>query len=178
MTVALHNGVEIYDGGKLIDSDGLIFNVLPALFSTMGISGTILAVIFFALMTIAAVTSSISMLEVPVAYAADRYEMKRSKAAHLVGSLIFIISVIILINFSTLFSFVISLTTRYSEPLIGLLFCVFAGWVWQREKILAEIKQGLPEAEQTLFWKIWPTYIKYVCPVIISLIFWHTLVAS
>ena len=178
MTVALHNGVEIYDGGKLIDSDGLIFNVLPALFSTMGISGTILAVIFFALMTIAAVTSSISMLEVPVAYAADRYEMKRSKAAYLVGSLIFVISVIIVINFSTLFSFVISLTTRYSEPLIGLLFCVFAGWVWQREKILAEIKQGLPEAEQTLFWKIWPTYIKYVCPVIISLIFWHTLVAS
>lgn len=179
MTVALHNGVEIYnEAGQLIDSDGLIFNVLPALFGTMGNAGVTISILFFALMTIAAVTSSISMLEVPVAYVAEKHELSRAKASYLVGGTIFLVSLIIIFNFPALFLFVISFTTQYSEPLIGLLFCLFVGWIWKRHQILDELKQGLPEAEQTWFWKIWPSYIKYVCPIIMCLLFWHTLVAN
>ena len=177
MTVALHNGVEIYnEAGKLIDSDGLIFTVLPALFEKMEIAGSILTVLFFTLMTIAAVTSSISMLEVPVAYVNERHKVKRKSAAYIVGSIILSISVIIMFNFGALFGLVIDITTKYSEPLIGLLFCLFVGWVWNRQQILSEIKQGMPEAERSLFWRIWPSYIKFVCPVIMCLLFWHTII--
>ena len=69
MYVALNNGVEIFSAtGQLINEDSLIFIVLPALFETMGTVGLYVAFVFFALMLIAALTSSISMLEVPVSY--------------------------------------------------------------------------------------------------------------
>ena len=175
MTVALHNGVEIYnESNQLIDSDGLIFTVLPALFESMGSIGALVAIVFFTLMTIAAVTSSISMLEVPVAYVVERHGIKRQRGAYLVGGLILLISIIIILNFGFLFGSVIKFATVYSEPLIGLLFCFFAGWVWSRQKILMELKQGMPDAEQSLFWAIWPNYIRFVCPLIMVLLFWHT----
>jgi len=176
MYVALNNGVEIYSAaGKLIDSDGLIFTVLPALFDSMGGAGAIVALLFFALMTIAAITSSISMLEVPVAYASERRSMDRRKAAWLVGGIILLISVGIIFNFDTLFGLVVNVTTKYSEPLIGFLFCIFVGWIWRRDQILTEIKQGFPDAENSFFWKVWPVYIQCVCPLIMCLLFWHTL---
>lgn len=175
MYVALHNGVTIYDdAGQLIDSDRLIFTVLPALFDTMGVAGVVVSFLFFSLMTIAALTSSISMLEVPVAYAKESHQLSRRRAAWLVGLVVFAISVIIIINFAALFGFVINLTTKYSEPLIGILFCLFAGWVWNRNQLLAELKQGNPDIEQSLFWKIWPTYVRFVCPIIVLGVFIHS----
>ncbi|MEG3768870.1 sodium-dependent transporter, partial [Alteromonas sp. 14N.309.X.WAT.G.H12] len=61
--------------------------------------------------------------------------------------------------------------TQYSQPLLGLALCLFAGWVWRRDIILNEIKQGYDNAEASLFWKIWPWYVKFVCPVVILLMF-------
>lgn len=168
MYVAQHNGVVIYDeAGKLIESGRLIFNVLPSLFDTMGGAGAVVAMLFFALMSIAALTSSISMLEVPVAYANESRGIQRKKAAWLVGTAIFAFSLVIIFNAAWLFDWVVRIATEFSEPLIGILFCVFVGWVWQRDKLLQELKQGSPHVERTLFWKIWPTYVKFVCPLIV-----------
>ena len=176
MYVAQHNGVVIYDAaGNLLASDNLIFTVLPALFETMGAAGVVTSVLFFSLMTIAALTSSISMLEVPVAYASDSQGMTRGKAALVVGSLVLAISLIIIFNFGALFGLVIAFTTKYSEPLIGLLFCLFVGWIWARNDILREIQQGAAGVENSLFWKIWPTYVRWVCPLLILLLFWRSL---
>lgn len=176
MYVAQHNGVTIYDAaGNLIASDSLIFTVLPALFDTMGGGGVVMALLFFSLMTIAALTSSISMLEVPVAYASDSLGLTRTKAAYRVGAGVLLISVLIIFNFGVLFGLVIDFTTKYSEPLIGLLFCVFVGWVWSRQQILEEIKQGAEGAENSLFWKVWPNYVRWVCPLLIVILFWHSL---
>jgi NSS family neurotransmitter:Na+ symporter len=163
------------EAGQLIDSDNLIFNVLPALFATMGFAGVIVAFLFFALMTIAALTSSISMLEVPVAFAADSMKLSRKRASIVVGGLVLSISLVIIFNFNLLFGLVITFTTKYSEPLIGLLFCVFVGWVWSRQQILAEIRQGSENVENSVFWKIWPAYVKFVCPLLIVALFWRSL---
>lgn len=168
MYVAQHNGVVIYDeAGNLIESGRLIFNVLPSLFETMGGAGPIVALVFFVLMSIAALTSSISMLEVPVAYASDSRGMKRKTAAWSVGLVIFVFSLVIILNASWLFDWVVKIATEFSEPLVGILFCIFVGWVWRRDQLLAELKQGSPHLERTLFWKIWPTYVKFVCPLIV-----------
>jgi neurotransmitter:Na+ symporter, NSS family len=172
MYVALNNGVVIYDAaGKLIAEDQLIFTVLPALFDTMGLAGLLVSAAFFLLMTIAALTSTISMLEVPVAYAVDYHEVSRRRAAWGTGAAIAAASAIIVFNFEQLFGLTIAATTRYSEPLLGLMFCVFAGWVWHRDSVLAEIRQGCPEAEGGLFWKVWPFYVRYVCPLAILAVF-------
>ena len=172
MYVALHNGVEIFDSaGALISEDTLIFTVLPELFSTMGMAGSIVSFTFFFLMSIAALTSSISMLEVPVAYTIEEHNVARKTSVVTIGLLIAVSSTIILLNFDTLFGFVVALTTRYSQPLLGFIFCVYAGWVWHRNNILKELRKGCEDIENTLFWKIWPWYVRLVCPVIILGIF-------
>jgi neurotransmitter:Na+ symporter, NSS family len=172
MYVALHNGVDIFTpAGALISEDTLILTVLPQLFETMGFAGVVVSLIFFVLMTIAALTSSISMLEVPVAYTIEEHGVGRKKAVMLIGSAIALFSFIILLNFETMFGLVITFTTRYSQPLLGFVFCIYAGWVWHRDTLLQEVRKGYPEAEQGLFWKIWPWYVRVVCPVIIFGIF-------
>jgi len=175
MYVALHNGVEIFSAsGELISGDSLIFTVLPALFDTMGTGGQYVALAFFILMVVAALTSSISMLEVPVAYVVESLGAKRKNAVMLLTVVIFMVSSTIAFNFDSLFGFVIALTTQYSQPLLGLLLCVFAGWAWNRNQILEELKQGDPDAESSVFWKIWPWYVRYVCPLIIALMFYRS----
>lgn len=175
MYVALNNGVQIFsDSGELIAGDQLIFTVLPALFKTIGPIGIVVSAVFFALMVIAALTSSISMLEVPVAYLSESRNMPRKRAVWLVTAAIFVLSTAIIIHFSVLFGFVIDLTTKYSQPLLGFALCIFAGWVWKRNEILDELKVSAPDMEQRLFWKIWPWYVKFVCPVVILVMFYRS----
>lgn len=172
MFVAQKNGVEIYDAaGKLIQEDTLIFTVLPQLFDSMGGAGLVASLAFFVLMSIAALTSSISMLEVPVAYAVENHQMDRKRATYLIGGIITLASVILILNFQTLFGLTVAVTTRYSQPMLGLMLCVYAGWIWQRNSVLQEIQKGHDDAENGLFWKIWPSYVRYVCPAAILIIF-------
>jgi len=172
MYVALHNGVEIFDSaGALISEDTLIFTVLPALFSTMGMAGIVVSLTFFFLMSIAALTSSISMLEVPVAYTIEEHGVSRNKSVVGIGLAIACVSAFILFNFEVLFGLVVAMTTRYSQPLLGFVFCIYAGWVWHRDSLLQELRKGSDDIENSLFWKIWPWYVRVVCPVIILGIF-------
>ena len=166
--VAQHNGVTVFTAeGRLIAGPDLIFQVLPVLFDTMGEAGIFVALAFFVLMSIAALTSSISMLEVPVSLAVEETSCSRPKATLFIGALIFLASTVILLNFGALFSAVITLTTVYSQPLLGVCLCVFAGWIWHRNNLLMEIRKGHPQIEETWFWKIWPVYVKFACPLLI-----------
>lgn len=176
MYVALHNGVEIFTAtGALISEDTLIFTVLPQLFLSMGLAGTLVAFLFFFLMSIAALTSSISILEVPVAYTIEEHGVSRKTAAIVIGACIAAVSSVILLEFDTLFGLVVTVTTRYSQPLLGFMFCIYAGWVWHRDTLLQELKKGNAEVEYGFFWKIWPWYVRVVCPVIILGIFAQSL---
>ena len=171
MFVAQNLGVAIYgDDGSLIGGPSLIFQVLPTLFDSMGGIGLMVGFAFFVLLSIAALTSSISMLEVPVAYAVENRKLHRKSATLWVSSAIFALSVVICLNFGALFDAVISLTTEWAQPLISLLICLFAGWVFYRNSILEELKQGNPLVEHSLFWKLWPLYVKLICPALIAII--------
>ena len=113
------------------------------------------------------------MLEVPVAYAVEHHELERRRAAMLIGSAITAISLIIVFNFDPLFDLVVTVTTEVSQPLLGFAFCIFAAWIWQRSEILEEIKKGSPEVESGIFWKIWPVYVKFICPVAILVVYFQ-----
>ena len=176
MYVAANNGVQIFtDNGSLIQGGSLIFNVLPALFDSISVGGHLVATLFFALMVIAAITSSISMLEVPVAFLVDNRKFARSRATILVVLFVLVVSASIVYNFDLLFERVISITTEYSQPLLGLVLCIFAGWVWRRDSILQELQQGDERAHLGLFWKIWPWYVKFICPLVIAFMFYRSL---
>jgi NSS family neurotransmitter:Na+ symporter len=168
MYVAHHAGAEIHDAaGRLVAGPDMIFRVLPILFDSMGAAGGVVAAAFFTLMTIAALTSSIAMLEPGVSLATEETHLTRRQAAWLIGLAISVLSVAILLNFDWLFGFVVTLTTKYSQPLLGVMFCIFAGWIWRRDQLLRELSRGQAGMEHSLFWKIWPLYVRIFCPVLI-----------
>lgn len=171
MFVAQNLGVAIYgDDGSLVGGPGLIFQVLPTLFESMGGVGLVVGFGFFVLMSIAAVTSSISMLEVPVSYTVENHNMSRKRSTLLLSSVIFAISVAICLNFDMAFDVIISLTTEWAQPLISMLICLFAGWIFYRNSILEELRKGNPDIEDSLFWRLWPVYVKFICPALIVVI--------
>ncbi|WP_042149601.1 MULTISPECIES: sodium-dependent transporter [unclassified Pseudoalteromonas] len=172
MYVAQAQGLQIFSAdGSLISGPDLVFTVLPSLFDGMGFMGSFVALAFFALMSIAALTSSISMLEAPVSYVVERFKLPRNKATLITSLIILTISIVIIFNMQTLFGFVVTLATEYGQPIIGMFCCIFIGWIWHRSKIIEELKNGYEDLEQGLFWKIWPWYVKFVCPLCISLVF-------
>ena len=176
MYVAQAQGVEIFAAdGSLLKEDTLVFQVLPALFDSMGYIGLFVSFAFFALMSIAALTSSISMLEAPVSYAVERFALSRIQATWLIGALITIVSLTILFNLESLFGFVVTLTTKFGQPLLGMMCCIFVGWMWHRAKLLKEIETGCPEVASSLFWKVWPWYIRFVCPLAIAAVFLNSI---
>lgn len=176
MYVAQAQGVAIFaEDGSLISGSSLVFAVLPSLFNSMGSIGLYVAFAFFILMSVAALTSSISMLEGPVSFAVERHNIERKKVTTYIGIGIFILSSIIIANISFMLDFVAILATQYGQPIIAMLCCVFVGWIWYRNDILTELKQGNDMVEHSLFWKIWPLYTKFVCPTAIAIVFWHSL---
>lgn len=176
MYVAQAQGVAIFaEDGSLISGSNLVFTVLPSLFSGMGTIGLFVGFGFFVLMTIAALTSSISMLEGPVSFVVERHNIQREKATTYIGIAIFVLSTIIVANISFMLDFVAILATQYGQPIIAMLCCVFVGWIWHRNEILAELKQGHEAVETSFFWKIWPWYTKFVCPSAIAIVFFHSL---
>jgi NSS family neurotransmitter:Na+ symporter len=176
MAVAQSQGIAIYSAtGELLAGPGLILQVLPNLFATMGGAGSWIALAFFALMTIAALTSSISMLEVPVSVATEKTGAQRSAVALALGFLIFVVSVVIILNFGRLFDGVVSFTTEYSQPILGLALCFFAGWVWHRDAHIRALAKSHGMVTNSFFWRIWPFYVRVICPLLILVTFIQSL---
>lgn len=177
MFVAMAQGVSIYDdAGQLLNSDTLVFQVLPLLFENLGILGKLGAVIFFLLLSIAALTSSISMLQCPVALIEERRDTRSAWHSWIIGLVIALLSTVIIFNFGALFGFVIKLSTQYLQPIVALCICLFGGWVWNRNKKLQELSSGDELVLGTWFGRIWPLYVRWICPLFVTSIVWASLV--
>nr|WP_040502297.1 sodium-dependent transporter [Idiomarina xiamenensis] len=174
MFAAQANGVAIYAAdGSLLSADTLVFTVLPAMFDTLGGAGPYAAFGFFLLMTIAAVTSSISMLEAPVNTLCEETQSRRNGVVWLVAGSIAIFSAIIVFNFDALFGLVVTVTTVYMQPLMALIFGVMLTWVLRQHLLLRALQQGAENIETSYFWRIWPWYVKFICPLLILLVMWR-----
>ncbi len=165
---------------------GLIFQTLPMVFKQMT-GGYFFSIIFFILLTIAALTSAISLLEVVVAYFVDEKGWKRHKAVIVFGSFTFLIGVPSALSFNvmsdmTIFGlnyFDISdfVSANILLPLGGMLIAVFVAWIWGFDKALANLKQGAEKMFKSAFWQIkgWKFLLKYVSPVLIFIVFLHSI---
>lgn len=173
MFVAMQKGVEIYaDNGSLLSSDTLVFTVLPLMFESLGLLGQIFSLIFFTLLTIAALTSSISMLEGSVSLVSERMQTKRAPTSWVLGLLIAIGSIIIVFNFGSLFGLFAMVATQYLQPIAALMFCIFGGWVWKYDSKMKELEQGNDDFRHSTFGRIWAVYVKFVCPVLVAAVIW------
>jgi len=165
--VAQHNGQEVFNNGQLIGEGQLIFQILPTLFNSMGIIGLLVSFTFFALLSIAALTSTISSTEVPVAYLVEDKKMSRKRATWLVSGMVFIASMILVAFFEQLFGLVIQLLTTILQPLMSLFYFVVVGWIWQRGNKLSRL--ATLNASNTL--KSLGFYLRYICPVLLIIVF-------
>lgn len=136
-SIVFHYGLE-EDAGI-----GLIFVTLPRLFAQMGQG---ISIPFFVLLTFAALTSAISLLEVVVSYFIDRRGWRRIPATLIMGGAIYIIGLLSAAAFIKVpgtdmgfFAFLDDLSTNYMLPLGGLLTCIFVGWGMRRADRIDEL---------------------------------------
>ncbi|MDZ7773986.1 MAG: sodium-dependent transporter [Balneolaceae bacterium] len=168
MYMAQAAGITIFDAAdNLIAGPALIFQVLPSLFHELGgFFGVFLGITFFLLLSVAALTSTISLLEVPVSYAIDEYKIPRKRAALYIG--LGILAVSMFVSFDT--SLIGTLDYVFSTiglPLGGILICLFLGYTWKTENALAEMDQGNPGFSGSVMGKTWKLFIMIVCPLLI-----------
>ncbi len=168
MYMAESFGVNIFnDSGELLASTDLIFQVLPALFHSLSTTaGIIFGTSFFLLLSMAALTSTISLLEVPTSYVIDEFNVQRKKAATLIGGGILIVSLIISFDIS-LINTIDFIFSTVGLPLGGFLICYFLGYVWKVENAFDELEQGYSGLHTSLFKTVWPIFIKYIAPLAI-----------
>lgn len=130
---------------------GLAFITLPRVFSEMPL-GVVFGFLFFLLLTIAALTSAISLLEVVVAWLCDEHGWRRPHAAIAVGASIFAVGVLPSLGYSVLsdanilgmgiLDFYDWLATSVLLPLGGFLTILFAGYVWGARNLSDEANEG------------------------------------
>ncbi|MDR9387763.1 MAG: sodium-dependent transporter [Balneolaceae bacterium] len=169
--VAQAQGIQVFDdGGSLIAGPALIFNILPVVFDNIGgIFGLALAVTFFLLLSVAALTSTISLLEVSVSYVIDEFNVARNTATWLMGGIIGTIAIWISFDLGMI-DILDTVFSAYGLPIGGLLISLFVGWVWKTPSAMEELKHGFPGFERSFFQKVWPLFIRFVCPILIFLI--------
>lgn len=169
---------------------GLIFVTLPTIFGTLGSWGPIVGTAFFVLLCFAALTSTVSLLEVPVAYAVDELKIKRSRAVWVVAAVIFIVGIPSLLGFgyneffSTAFttykdggtdtdflSFVASLANDSILPLGGCMIAFFAAHVWKKHNLDDELAEGAPGYKGSFVQKYMNFAVGYLAPVVLAVLF-------
>jgi len=157
-----------------VGGDALAFKVFPLIFSEMP-GGQIFGSLFFALLCVAAITSTISLLEVPVAYLIDERNWSRNKAALLTGLITFLIGIpaalstggmefFTKINFLGLFAIIFG---NISLAIGALFICIFVAYIWGVKKAVKEIHSGNPRFNLR---PLWAFSVKYLSPAAIIII--------
>lgn len=161
------------------EGPGLVFVTLPRIFAQIPF-GEILAIVFFFILFIAAITSSISLLEVVVAYMHEEFKLKR-----LTSVLICFVFLLVLgslcslsqgdlanvkifgLNFFDLFD---SLSANILMPLGGLLVVIFVGWRMGKSNFTDEVNNGGTAGMKQWFVNFTYFSIRFLAPVVIAII--------
>ncbi len=159
---------------------GLVFETLPFVFSQMPAGGMI-AILFFLALLVAALTSSISMLEVAVAYLVEEKGFKRAGACGVLFVLCWIVGALCSLSFGPLsdvkiagqsiFDFFDSASSNILMTLGSLLTVLFVGWRLKKTDVYDEFTNGGSiSGNVRLFGVLW-FLIRYVCPLAIVTVF-------
>ncbi|MFB6231396.1 MAG: sodium-dependent transporter [Salinibacter sp.] len=164
----------------------LVFVVLPKVFAQMPLGGLV-SVLFFLLLSIAALTSSISLLEVVVSYFVDEKQWSRQKSVWIIGSIVFLMAIPSALsqgasgafsNMSYLFGEsglfgqnnflgILDYLIGSAGLAIGAFFLsIFIGWVWGADYAAEELVEGSSVMTQGLV-SVWTFMMRYVIPVVV-----------
>lgn len=198
--VALLAGLAMFPAVFALDFDpaqgpGLVFNILPAVFSRMPL-GPLWATLFFLLLMVAALTSGISLLEVVTAFFVDELKWSRQRAAVVFGLVVFAIGVCCAVS-GPVFNALDHISSNWLLPLGGLFISVFVGWIWGTRRAVDEIREGSHNFADVHLWSLlaglrddpshnsdvhvvtlaslWGIFIRFISPIAIMIAFLNTI---
>ena len=184
-SVAILAGVAIFPivftyGLEPAGGPGLIFISLPIAFGQMPF-GTLFGCLFFILLTFAAWTSAISLLEPAVTWLVENRNMTRVKATALSGSIAWSLGLLTVLSFNHwaftfsfagqvkengIFDIFDILTSNVMLPLGGLLVAIFASWLMSRKSTVEELGLG-----DGITYQAWRLAVRYIAPLGVIVIF-------
>ena len=160
----------------------LVFITLPNVFEQMPL-GNLWSLVFFVLLALAALTSTISLHEVATAYMHEEWQMTRSRAAVYVSLGVLFFSSISSLSMGVLSEYTIGglnffdlldyITAKIMLPLGGMLICLFVGQRVDKKILKAELTN-----EGTIpfyFFNTYAFFMKYIAPIAIGIIFLNEL---
>lgn len=160
----------------------LVFITLPNVFEQMPL-GDIWSFIFFVLLALAALTSTISLHEVATAYVHEEHKMSRKKAAWFVSCGILTLGIISSLSFGVLKDFTIFgltffnlldyITAKIMLPLGGMMICIFVGMRVDKKILKAELTNR--GTVPFYFFNTYAFFTKYIAPILIGLVFLNEL---
>ena len=178
--VALLAGIAIFpivfaNGLAPSEGPGLVFVTLPIAFSAMPL-GILFGTLFFVLLSIAALSSSISLIEPGVAWLIESLKIKRTTATIILGFTAWFLGLFSALSFNLISEFTIFgrnffdatdfLTSQIMLPLGGIFIAIFVGWIMKKEHVL----DGLGFKEDIIF-KAWYFSVRYIAPTLVGLVF-------
>lgn len=152
---------------------GLVFISLPLIFANMGLSGQIIAFLFFVALIFAGITSAVSMLEPLNAWLIERFHFSRRRANLTTIGISYALGVLLLLsnvalyqeNLSffgkNLFGWFDYVSASYMLPLAGVFLCVFVGWVLPKSQVYAMCEGHLSGK----VFGAWYFIVRYIAPV-------------
>ena len=155
----------------------LVYIVLPNVFNSMP-GGVIFAVIFFLLLGIAALTSTISLLEILVAAAVEELHWTRRRASMVCSLVVFVIGAFCTLSFgplkdAKLFGFTIfdlfdRITASYLMPIGALMLTIFLGWFMPKVEVRDELSNG--GALKARAFELYYFVLRYLAPIALVII--------
>ncbi len=185
--IAIIAGIAIFPsvfamGGSPSSGTGLVFIALPGIFQKMPL-GEFFSVIFFLLLAVAALTSTISLLEVIVAYLVEELKMTREKATVASTMSAGVLGMITVLSMGSLdnlrifdrniFGLLEYVTSNIMLPLGGLFIVIFIGWYYGYNRTKAELTNN--GQIKTGYLPLFIFIVKFVAPVAISMVFLYSL---
>jgi NSS family neurotransmitter:Na+ symporter len=188
--VAILSGLIIFSvvftfGMEASEGPGLILETLPTLFSKMP-GGYFIGIAFFLLVSFAAFTSSVSVLEVMVAYFVDKNKHSRTKITLICGTSTFLLGILTVFSFNiladfklpllgvTFFGFFEQLSANWLLPIGGMLICLFFGWRLGQPAAEAVFPGEGATAKVLRFGLIWTSRV--LAPIAVLLVILNTVI--
>jgi len=158
--------------------EGLVFITLPTIFQQMP-GGYYFSLLFFVLLAVAALTSTISVLEVVVAYFVEELKMIRKKATIFATLSISVLGIVaagswgwfenLTLFDSNIFGLLNFTSANILLPLGGFFIVAFIGWYFGKEKIRKEA--GNEGALKARYLPVYMFIVKFIAPIAIALVF-------
>ena len=177
--VALMAAVIIFSAGVENESGPqLAFVAMPKVFSTMPMGG-VWSTLFFLLLGLAALSSTISMHEAVTSYFVEKRGMSRRKGAWVVTIVAIVLASAASLSLGdwsgytfagmNFFSLLDNFTSIVMLPLLGILTAIFVGWIWKKEDMRKELtaEGGVDRATYPVIRFL----LRYVCPLLVSVVF-------